>query len=313
MAQGKKITGNFEMMISYAKGQELACNATRTFEEDKVARGEMGAALADMGFRHFRFLGTGTYSLVLHTTDNQVVRIFDTQFAPAQRPLHPAILQPISSTPVHAGKHSFIVEVLPKVRTDNVSKEDIGMLEKVFRRSGISVHDLDLSGNVGYIRVNDRDIPVLVDAGAAKTLEDVRKERQRIMKPYDVYRGVATPYTDMEIKRIEALMAPAGSQVDLQPWLAADGSWLQHQFETRRTASDVITGEQLAALKRGLGADEPERTRPSQIVAAIEREGMYAGEFSSMIDRVNSGDKGSYSDRIAAWREAMKHIRKRGE
>ncbi|NCY24959.1 MAG: hypothetical protein EBX37_08850 [Alphaproteobacteria bacterium] len=247
-------------------------------------------ALADMGFRKFRFLGAGGLSLVLDTTENQVVRISarDMVGDNGLRPRHPAILQPIfrkrmsHGLPLPGDRHTLILEVLPKVRTEGVTQQHAAQVEDALRKSGYEVEDMfaidnvgrkirDESGhaiyrtcNIGLIDIDGKSVPVLIDPGL------IRRCRRT-----------------------------ARNDEHLKPWLDDKGRWLQQVFEDRTAPTNVIDKEALRKVEHVLRGKKPllarlglkaDTRRQSELVNAITNDGMYGDEVATLLQRAHERD-----------------------
>lgn len=266
-----------------------------------------GDALADMGFRRFRFLGAGGLSLVLETTENQVVRISarDAVGDNGLRPKHPAVLQPIASRRITHGllpgeRHTLILEVLPRVRTWGVTQAHAAMVEGALRKSGLEAEDMfatdtigrtlrDAAGaplyrtcNIGLIDVDGQSVPVLIDPGLLR--------RCRRGAPDDAH---------------------------LEPWLDAAGRSAQQRYDGRSAPSNIIDGPALRRAERaqrgvkplaarlGLGADT---RRESQLVQAIREDGLYPDQLQALLLRAQErhGDGPGFSRTLEEERRRLR-------
>jgi hypothetical protein len=235
---------------------------------------DVTAALDAMGFRRFRLLGSGHFSLAMETTDNQIIRLtyYRAEHLKENRPEHPAILQPITVTSISGRdnpREGIIIEILPKVKTAGVTEHHLDMLEAALTTSGISVHDIRKKANVGLMEIDGKEIPVLIDPSVAVT---------------------TAPLTE--------------SQQHLEPWLAPDGTWLQKIYEPRTAPTNVIpktVADTVEAVTRGprplldralgkIGVRRDSR-RMSQTASAIKEDGMYGDQLATLYqrttDRVN--------------------------
>jgi len=177
-----------------------------TFHKRPKLLADVAGILDELGSRDLEFLGKGKSSLALLNADNQVIRIYNKSSERIRRPYHPAILQPIKTIHLRRGLSHLVIEILPKVLTEGVTAEHVSMVNEALYRSGISVGDLGMDGNVGLLPLKDgRKIPVLIDPGCAR----------QFMKPHD---GIE----------------------HLKDWLAEDGSWLQKQYDSGRDSPGVI-------------------------------------------------------------------------
>ncbi|MBY0406514.1 MAG: hypothetical protein K2Q01_02390 [Rickettsiales bacterium] len=279
MAPQKPTEGKLsEMLAVTGKAGKLSL-VQKYLGRDAEAAREMERQLGDMGFRYFRFLGVGNFSLALHTVDDQVVRIFAKQPTTEDRPVHPAILQPIAVRQFTVGEREYVIEVLPRVRTNRIGWGDARRVKKALEESGIRVFDVKREGNIGYVRVDGKDIPVLVDAGEAKYLPDYEKRKTRT--------------------------------AHLKPWLSADGIWLQHKADGRTMPSGVVNGEELANVEWGTGyyAGRPE----GQTAGAIRDDGFYVAQVETMyaraLEKLERSPNANFSELLKAERETIKRER----
>lgn len=245
----RALSGNLEGILdSYERlGRTDDCSLLRELKKNPKLSKNLEEGLAELGFRRFSPIGIGAYSLAMHTTENQVVRIFRPSAQnKLERPYHPAILQPIQTRAYGEGDAQVVIEILPKVRTKGVTENHIATLNKALMRSGFSVMDIGKAGNVGLMDVDGRSVPVLIDPGAC--------------------RKIAQPNPGI---------------LYLKRWLDADGQWLQNKFEPRREPSNVVTGAELRNIRKVLTA---EGERESQTAIAIET-GLYRDEFETVYRR----------------------------
>lgn len=276
-------------MVTYSMGLKKQPLIVRQMREKPGLQRAMEQELDALGFRHFSYVGAGEFALALHTVDNQVVRLCDGLFE-RERIKHPAILQPIDTHRFSVDGKEYMIEVLPRVRTDNVKKNDSEKVKRALELSGIEVFDVRKAGNVGYIDVNGKDVPVLVDAGMARYSERLRCEQQK----HDTGH--------------------------LSEWIGKDGVWLQHKLEKRTKPSGVITGEQLAEMEWGMGkyqqgADADDRKGPSQTLGAISEDGFYAVQVEKMyaeaVKKLDAQPDANFSDLLKAERKTLKTERDR--
>jgi hypothetical protein len=201
--------------VDSRKGR-YADNATLfTLLQFPKAVSELTAKLDEMGFRRFSSLGNGIHALAFHTTENQIVRISRiTDEEGGERPNHPAILKAITRKKITIGDNDFLIEVLPKVRTEGPEFENAlcpvdGKLRMVLNYSGYSARDLGVKGNVGLMDmvVDDEIItlPVLIDCG-------------------------------LLTHKVSNVPNPV-----LVQWLDREGNWLQDYYDPRKQPSGVIT------------------------------------------------------------------------
>jgi hypothetical protein len=265
--------------------------------------------LSNMGFRKFSYLGAGDNSLVLETTENQLVRIcLQGMGENGLRPDHPAILQPIVRQIIHQGipfdRHTLMIEVMPKVRTQGVEAHHAALLEEGLKKSGYILDDMyeidaknpfgkrirDKAGNpvyrttnIGLIDVDGKTAPVLIDTG-----------------------------------RIRKIKRTAKDNTHLAPWLDADGTWLQKKFDPRIEVTNVINGKELKHVDELLKGPKPflarlhikPDARPvSQTVEAMVKDGMYRDEVAQLYkrayDRLDK-DGTNFSELLLEERQKMK-------
>lgn len=280
MGQAKQY-GDFGQMLKIRNRIGSFNTIQSDMQADAVARAEMVRTLGDMGFRHFNYVGTGNFSLVLNTTDNQVVRVYKKTSGTKDRPVHPAILQAIATREFNVGEKEYVIEVLPKIRNTRAGFQDCEKVNAALLKSGIRVSDYNAPGNIGYIRVRGENVPVLLDPGMAEYLPEYNQKKD------------ATEH--------------------LQPWLAADGSWLQHMVEERSKPSGVITGDELKNVERVTGK---RRGRVGQTATAIAKDGFYQPEVEAMYARamykLDRNPTENFSDLLKAEREGIKKERDAG-
>ncbi len=226
---------------------------------------DLQKSLGDMGFRQFEYLGAGIHAVGLHTTEGQVVRLSREMMDVSERPLHPAILQPIMTRRIKAGGESVLLEVLPRVRTEGVTDAQQQMVYKALQKSGWHVGDVEKKGNVGIMELGGREVPVLVDAGRVEVFLDKKVDNDEHLKP----------------------------------WLDDKGQWLQKAFDPRTAVSGVVDraglnhveralrgkksmGDHVASLRQWKDVDT---RRQSQTVAAIREDGMYPEQLAQLYER----------------------------
>ncbi len=261
---------------------------------------DVEARLAEMGFRRFGWLAGGGGAVALETTENQVVRISQEGYSErTDRVEHPAILKPIArqvfESEVHVKGHkrgkklntyTMIIEVMPKVRTEGVTEAHIKMLEDALENSGLYVQDIRKKGNVALLEVDGKEVPVLLDAGAAR--EGARK---------------------------------AEGDAHLAPWAG-----VQAKFEARETPSDVIDGAQARIVEKVMrgpksfkdralgwvGVTQDSR-RESQTRLAITEDGLYGKQLAELYSRAaaKTDDTSNFSDALKAERALMQAELKR--
>ncbi|MBY0406513.1 MAG: hypothetical protein K2Q01_02385 [Rickettsiales bacterium] len=274
--------GVFHDMLSVANNEGKFSATQMLLAWNEGDRKGISELLSEKGFRHFTYLGNGANSLAMHTVDGQVVRVFNKQPKVADRPVHPAVLQPIEVYNFKGARDTYVIEVLPYVRTDMFNLADADKVYKALAGNGILVSDTWRPGNVGHIEVKKGQfIPVLVDPGTAMYANS-----------YEAKKDITA---------------------HLQPWLAGDGTWLQRQVEKRRAPSGVIVGEELRAVERATGQHEG-RT-DGQTARAIREDGFYRKQVEDMYARavlkLEKDPTRSFSELLKEEREAIQTERLR--
>ncbi len=245
--------------------------------------------LADMGFRRFEFIGAGTVAMAMHTTRDQVVRIGpENDDYTLERPIHPAILQPICTEHIRFQGHAIRVEVLPKVRTEGVTPNHLRRLKEALRLSNLEVLDLGVKGNVGLMDVGGQSVPVVIDPGALKVIN----------KNLPV------------ISRGEHLFL----------WMDDRNRPLQEDFERRKRPRHVVDAEALETVEQVMRgprsmADRvahttgrPDHRRVSQTVEAVREDGLYPDQLKELYTRAMAkhDDTTNFSELLKEERRILK-------
>jgi hypothetical protein len=108
------------------------------------------------GLSHLKFLGSGSWSTVFESDEGRILRITPN---PRPRPRHPAILQAYSECVITGGTIRVKLEILPRLRTDNVTREDCTLIVNALVSSGFFITDI-FRRNTG--RLPD-GTPLLID------------------------------------------------------------------------------------------------------------------------------------------------------
>jgi hypothetical protein len=108
------------------------------------------------GLSHLRFIGAGSWSTVFESSDHRILRITPKT---RPRPRHPAILQAYSERLIGEGPSRVKVEILPRLRTDNVTKEDCALIVDALTSSGFCTTDV-FRRNIGKL---PDGTPLLID------------------------------------------------------------------------------------------------------------------------------------------------------
>lgn len=245
--------------------------------------------LDNMGFRRFKLLSYGQHAIALESTDNQIIRISDSSYE-SSRPKHPAILQPIDKIALPSG---CVIEILPRVRTSNITQEQYRKLHNALHSSGLHVQDILKPGNVGIMVIGNQELPVLIDSGVVEGYTPFPFHGKRARDP-------------------------------VADWLAEDGTWLQQQFEPRKKPSNVIPTTELAAIEKRMRgkprffdkflsfieAKRYDSRRESQTVNAIAKDGLYPDQLAALYERaaerLDDEENVSFSELLRQERERLK-------
>jgi hypothetical protein len=301
----KKTYHPFEHFITDSEGYYPWVVHEMRYDENAVRA--VSKALSDMGFRRFSYLGAGGQSLVLETTEHQLVRIALAGLAGDNniRPKHPAILQPITRKKLHIGLLSpktLLIEVMPKVRSEGVTQDHCRMVYEALEKDGITTEDTyqrdniervikDEQGrslyrtcNVGLIDLDGKEVPVLIDPGMIKQ---------------------------------KSLLPKIGGYKHVNFWVDENGRWLQEKYDMRREPTNVINSRKLMDIGNVMKGDDSflrklrlkkDTRHESQTIKAIAEDGLYPDEVAKLYERAiehRQGDE-NFSDTLRREREAMR-------
>lgn len=171
---------------AFDDGFEPTPNGFEAISQDDALRAKLSKYLEKMQFRQFSYLGHGNFATVFRTeTPQLLLRISVDQYAmedgtitngEPQRPLHPAILQPIKKTCIEGDSCILRVEIMPQIkdfdqekcRFQGVNKQHIEMLKEALSASGLLPFDVE-EKNAALL---EDGTPVVIDGGAVKIMDD---------------------------------------------------------------------------------------------------------------------------------------------
>ncbi len=175
----KPITGDLAHIMEgwqerqKTRTRDIRCDMLDVFKDHKLM-GRVQKELEKMGYRHMEFLDAGTWAMAMVTGDNHVIRI------QAEEPIltndridSPGVLKALETRFVKAEPappdaepaRDIRIELLPRLRTKEVTDEHRRKLYKAFEASNLQVNDLATVGNVGLMDVGGKEVPVLIDVG----------------------------------------------------------------------------------------------------------------------------------------------------
>ena len=173
----------------HAEAEDIACDVLPVFERDPKLLNRVQKTLEKMGYRHFDFVGSGTWAIALLSSDNQIIRIqAEEPILTNERIECPGVLKAIrtcfvKADPAPEGEkpaRDIRIEVLPRLRTEGVTIEQKKMLMKAIVASNLQVNDLFKEGNVGIMEVGGKEVPLLIDVGLLR----INNPRERVtIKP----------------------------------------------------------------------------------------------------------------------------------